>query len=189
MVGWLTLRPRTVPWVSPSTLQPLATIQADLAAGPRAALEGIGGGLLLLAPLGVLLALAAGWLYRPRAATALRTVAAGVLCSLVLAVLRSGTPGQVVTADSVLLNAIGIALAHLVFFPPLRARLLRGRGRGELSRIELRQEGFGVRPGAIPGSVSPRGATRPPGARSYVGVESPVRSIPPRTPGVGNHSR
>lgn len=140
-VGWLTLRPRAVPWVSPSSLQPFATIQADLAAGPQAALEGIGGGLLLLAPAGVLLPLAAGRLRRPRAATALRTVSTGVLCALGFAALRSIAPGQAVTLDEVMLNAAGIALAHLLLYPPLRARLLRTRPPRNGTRIELREEG------------------------------------------------
>jgi hypothetical protein len=140
-VGWFTVRPRTVPWVSPSNMQPFATIQADLAAGPQAALEGIGGGLLLLAPVGVLLPLATGRLRRPRAATALRTVSAGVLLALGFAALRSVAPGLVVTLDAVMLNAAGIALAHLVLYPPLRARLLGPRRRRARSRIEQREKG------------------------------------------------
>lgn len=139
-VGWFTLRPRPVPWVSPSNLQPFATIQADLAAGPIAALEGIGGGLLLLAPVGVLLPLATGRLHRARASTAVRTVSAGVLFALGFAGLRSIAPGLVVTLDEVMLNAAGITLAHLILYPPLRRRLL-GRRRREDTRIELREEG------------------------------------------------
>ena len=138
-VGWLTLRPRSVPWVSPSNLQPFATIQADLAAGPQAAVEGIGGGLLLLAPVGLLLPLATGRLHRPRAATAVRTLSVGVLCALAFAGLRSISPGLVVTLDAVMLNATGIALAHLLLYPPLRRRLLMLR-RGDTG-VELREEG------------------------------------------------
>lgn len=126
-VGWLTLRPLAVPWVAPANLHPLATIRTDLATGPRAALEGIGGGLLLLAPMGVLLPLAAGRLHRPLPGTAARTVCAGALISLGIALVQSGVPGQVVNVDSVLLNTAGVTLAQLLAFPLLR-RWLRGRG-------------------------------------------------------------
>ncbi|EST23560.1 hypothetical protein N566_25590 [Streptomycetaceae bacterium MP113-05] len=126
-VGWLTLRPRPVPWVSPSNLQPLATIHADLAAGPAAALQGIGGDLMLLAPVGVLLP-ALGHPYGPRAATALRTVLTGLFLALGVAALRSGTPSQVVTVDAVMLNTAGVALTHLLLWPRLRRSLLRREG-------------------------------------------------------------
>lgn len=124
-VGWLTMRPRAVPWVAPTNLHPLATIRADLASGPHAALEGIGGGLALLAPLGVLLPLVLGRLNRPLLGTATRTVLIGVLASLGVALLQSGVPGHVVNVDSVLLNSAGVALAHLLVYLPLRARLRR----------------------------------------------------------------
>lgn len=141
-VCWLILRPQTVPWVAPANLQPLATIRADLAAGPRAAVEGIGGDLLLLAPVGVLLPLAAGRLRSPRAATALRTVRTGLLLALGVSALRSGAPGQVVTLDAVLLNVAGVALAHLLVYPSLRRRLLRSsRRRRDRTRVGLREEG------------------------------------------------
>jgi hypothetical protein len=157
-VGWLTLRPRAVPWVSPSNLQPFATIQADLAAGPQAALEGIGGELLLLAPLGVLLPLAGGRLLGPRAVTAARTMLTGLLFALGVAALRSVAPSRAVTVDAVMLNAAGVALAHVSLYPPLRRCLLRGYGRpgdrhcrpgGRHGRpgIELREEGT---PGGTP---------------------------------------
>ena len=141
------LRPRTVPWVPPSNLQPFATIRADLAAGPQAALLGIGGDLLLLAPVGVLLPLATGRLYGPRPATALRTVLMGVFLALGVAALRSGAPSRPVTADAVMLNAAGVALAHLLLYPPLRRRLLRlpagplPLSGGDRSRVGLAEEG------------------------------------------------
>ncbi|MFG3252393.1 VanZ family protein [Streptomyces sp. NPDC048172] len=145
-VGWLTLRPLSVPWVAPANLHPLATIRSDLDSGPRAAFEGIGSGLLLLAPLGVLLPLAAGRLHRPLPGTAARTVFAGAMLSLGIALLQSGVPGQVVNIDSVLLNTVGVALAQFLLFPPLR-RLIRGRDRTPPSpprartRVPLREEG------------------------------------------------
>lgn len=60
LVGWLTLRPLDVPWMTAANLQPFAGIKADLTLGPAAAIRRIGGELLLLAPLGVLLPMAGG---------------------------------------------------------------------------------------------------------------------------------
>jgi glycopeptide antibiotics resistance protein len=143
-VGWQTLRPRSVPWVPPPNFEPLTTIRAELADGPLAALTGIGGGLLLLAPLGVLLPLAAGRLHQPLARSAVRTVPAGALLAAVLALVQSGIPGRVIDVDTVLLNAVGCALAHLLLYPPLRARLRRRtaiRTRGPLPRDETGEAG------------------------------------------------
>lgn len=162
-VGWLTLRPRPVAWVSPSNLRPFSTIQADLAAGPQAALEGIGGGVLLLAPVGVLLPLATGRLHRPLASTAVRTVSAGVLIALGVAGLRSIAPGLVVTLDDVMLNAAGIALVHLALYPPLRRRLLARRRAGD--RIGRRAAGTqGRTPRSSRGGVAPERDARHRGA-------------------------
>lgn len=59
LVAWITLRPLDVPWVSPANLRPFAYIRADLALGPTEAARRMGEGLGLLAPLGVLLPMAA----------------------------------------------------------------------------------------------------------------------------------
>lgn len=126
--GWLALRPLSVPWVAPANLQPLATIRSDLAAGSPEALAGLAGGLLLLAPLGVLMPLAAGRLEAPLPGTWARTVAGGALISSMILLLQSGVPGHVVDVDAVLLNTAGIALTCLLAFPPLRARLRRRAG-------------------------------------------------------------
>lgn len=125
IVGLLTLRPRAVPWVSPANLHPFASIRADLEAGPQAALEGIGGELLLLAPLGLLLPLIGFRLHRGLLRTGAQMVLAGTLISLVLALLQTGVPGHVVNVDAAMLNAAGVPLAHLLFYPPLRAALRR----------------------------------------------------------------
>lgn len=139
-VGWLTLRPLSVPWVSPANLRPFASIHADLADGPRAALEGIGGGLALLAPLGVLLPMAAG-----RAASRLgswaRTVFAAAMISLGIELVQPAVPGQVADVDALLLNTTGVALVHLLCYPALRARL----------RAAARQDGSGARRPGSPG--------------------------------------
>ncbi|WP_431984939.1 VanZ family protein [Streptomyces qinglanensis] len=123
LVGWLTLRPLAVPWVTPANLHPLATIRTDLSDGPRAALTGIGGDLLLLAPLGVLLPLATGRLHRGLPGTVTRTVFAGAMLSVVLTLAQSGVPGHVADVDAMLLNTTGVALTAGLAFPPLRRRL------------------------------------------------------------------
>jgi hypothetical protein len=164
-VCWLTLRPRSVPWVSPSNLHPFATIRADLAGGPAAALEGIGGGLLLLAPLGVLLPLACGRLHRSLWCTATRTALAGLLISLALALLGSGVPGRVVNVDVVMLNAVGVLMAFLAVFLPLRARLRRTAAEGG-------------------GGAAPAGAALPPEPGRLPPREETGAGATPRTPRV-----
>ncbi|MFB7218722.1 VanZ family protein [Streptomyces sp. NPDC002596] len=125
LVGWLTLRPLDVPWVTAANLQPLAGIRADLSLGPAAAAHRIGEGLLLLAPLGVLLPMAGGRLFVSPWASLARTVAAGSLISLTIELAQTGVPGQVVDVDSLLLNTVGVALAHLLVVPVFRKRLRR----------------------------------------------------------------
>ncbi|WP_156723214.1 VanZ family protein [Streptomyces apocyni] len=125
LVGWLTLRPLDVPWMSAANLQPLAGIKADLALGPEAAVRSLGRELLLLAPLGVLLPMVGGRLQVSPLASLTRTVAAGALLSLGIALAQTGVPGQVVDVDSLFLNTVGVALAHLAVVPAARARLRR----------------------------------------------------------------
>ncbi|MCX5410527.1 VanZ family protein [Streptomyces sp. NBC_00059] len=153
-VGWLTLRPLDVPWMTAANLHPFAGIRADLALGPAEAARRIGEGLLLLAPLGILLPMAGGRLLVSPWASLARTVAAGSLISMAIELAQTGVPGQVVDVDSLLLNTVGVALAHLLVVPLSRARLRRGNraGAGDLSRIGI-------------------------GARSYLG-EAPQGSTP-----------
>ncbi|WPO71836.1 VanZ family protein [Streptomyces sp. KN37] len=125
LVGWITLRPLDVPWVSAANLRPLAGIKADLALGGLHAARRIGEALLLLAPLGVLLPLAGGRLVVSPWGSLVRTVAAGALLSLGIELLQTGVPGQVVDIDSLLLNTLGVALAHVAVVPAARARLRR----------------------------------------------------------------
>ncbi|MFD4034292.1 VanZ family protein [Streptomyces sp. NPDC058637] len=152
-VGWLTLRPLDVPWMTAANLQPLAGIRADLALGPVEAARRIGEGLLLLAPLGVLLPMAGGRLLVSPWASMARTVAAGALISMAIELGQTGVPGQVVDVDSMLLNTTGVALAHLLVVPVSRARLRRGdrAGAGDISRLGHELRSFG--------SESPQGAT------------------------------
>ncbi|HEY9373235.1 MAG TPA: VanZ family protein [Streptomyces sp.] len=141
LVAWLTLRPLDVPWMTAPNLEPLAGIRADLALGPAEAAWRIGEGLLLLAPLGVLLPLADGRLVVSTWASFARTVTAGALLSLIIELLQTGVPGQVVDVDSLLLNTTGVALAHLLVVPVGRA-LLRRRARNGRGRVRtlLREE-------------------------------------------------
>ncbi|RFU84362.1 VanZ family protein [Streptomyces triticagri] len=125
VVGWFTLRPLDVPWVSAANLQPFAGIRADLALGPTEAARRIGESMLLLAPLGVLLPLVGGRLRASRLTSLMRTVAAAALMSLTIELLQTGVPGQVVDVDSMFLNTAGVAIVHLSLVPAMRARLRR----------------------------------------------------------------
>ncbi|MQY35174.1 hypothetical protein SRB17_31460 [Streptomyces sp. RB17] len=129
LVAWLMLRPLDVPWVTPPNLHPFAGIRADLALGWPEAARPIGEGLALLAPLGVLLPMAHGRLTASPVASLIRTTAAGALISLGIALLQTGVPGRVVDVDSLLLNATGVALAHLAVVPAGRAWLRRQKAR------------------------------------------------------------
>ncbi|MFI0237138.1 VanZ family protein [Streptomyces sp. NPDC016845] len=143
LVAWVTLRPLDVPWVSAANLHPLASIRADLALGWRQGARCIVTGLALLAPLGVLLPLAGGRLSVSTWGSLLRTVAAGALISLGIELLQTGVPGQVVNIDSLLLNTVGVALAHVAVVPALRARLRR---RAELRPLPQQEPAQGPTP-------------------------------------------
>ncbi|MCQ0023988.1 VanZ family protein [Streptomyces somaliensis DSM 40738] len=164
-VGWLTLRPLDVMWVTAANLEPLAGIRADLALGPVEAARRLGEALVLLAPLGVLLPLADARLDVAPWASLVRTVSAGALVSLGIELLQTAVPGRVVDVDAVLLNTLGVALAHLAVVPAFRARLRRrtrgpdrgartgaGAGRGPLPEEERRG-------GALRTEEAPQGAT------------------------------
>lgn len=149
LVAWITLRPLDVTWVSAANLRPFAGIRADLALGwPEAALR-IGEGLALLAPLGVLLPMAHGRLAVSPIASLARAVAAGALLSLAIELLQTGVPGQVVDIDSILLNTVGVGLAHLAVVPVVRVALRRRaetRVRADLRREEISETSQGRTP-------------------------------------------
>lgn len=140
LVGWLTLRPLDVPWITAANFSPLAGIRADLALGPVEATRRLGGALLLLAPLGVLLPMAGGRVFVSPWASLLRTVTAGALISLAIELGQTGVPGQVVDVDSVLLNTTGVALVHLLVVPVCRARMRRRGLPGVRDLPRYRQE-------------------------------------------------
>ncbi|MET9256869.1 VanZ family protein [Streptomyces sp. NPDC048182] len=148
-VAWYTLRPLDVPWILPANVHPLDGIRADLALSWPAAVRALGGALGLLAPLGVLLPMAGGRAVVSTAGSLLRTTAAGALLSLGIELLQTGVPGQVVDVDSVLLNTLGVALAHLAVVPAVRARLRRGEERGGAEGV-LREEPAQGRTPTIP---------------------------------------
>ncbi|UNO40238.1 VanZ family protein [Streptomyces sp. MST-110588] len=125
IVGWLMLRPRTVTWVPAANFTPLASIRVELARGPWEAAQNLGGAMLLLAPLGVLLPLAAGRLHVSPLFSMLRTVFAGAMTALLIELLQTGVPGRVPDVDMVLLNTAGVALAHLLVVPGFRSWLRR----------------------------------------------------------------
>lgn len=137
-VAWFTLRPLDVPWVMPANVHPLAGIRADVALGWQEGARRIAEGLALLAPLGALLPMAHGRLTVSPLASLLRTMAAGALISLGIELLQTAVPGQVVDIDSLLLNTVGIALAHAALVPASRAWLRRRTER--VRRHSLRQE-------------------------------------------------
>ncbi|MGP2440907.1 VanZ family protein [Streptomyces sp. JW3] len=125
LVAWLTLRPLDVPWVMPANLHPFAGIRAEVALGRPEAVRCLVGGLGLLAPLGVLLPVVNGRITVSPLASLLRSTAAGALLSLGIELLQTGVPGQVADIDSLLMNTVGVALAHLAVVPAGRAWLRR----------------------------------------------------------------
>lgn len=149
LVAWVTLRPRDVPWVLPPNLHPLATVRADVALGWPEGARRIGEGLALLAPLGVLLPAVSGRLHVSPLASLVRTVAAGALISLGIELLQTGVPGQVVDIDSVLMNTVGVALAHAAVVPAARF-WLRRRGERRRPAPVLQEEAAQGRTPTIP---------------------------------------
>lgn len=152
LVAWLTLRPLDVVWVTATNLEPLAGIKADLALGSVQAARRMGEGLLLLAPLGILLPMAGGRLTVSPLASLARTIAAGALLSLGIELLQTGVPGRVLDVDSLLLNTAGVALAHLVVVPAGRVRLRRRQERVAAGSSRQRR-------GALLRDEAPQGAT------------------------------
>jgi glycopeptide antibiotics resistance protein len=145
-VAWLTLRPLDVPWVMPANLRPFAGIRADLALGWLEAARRIAEGLALLAPLGVLIPMAHGRLSASPLGSLVRTVAAGSLISLGIELLQTGVPGQVVDVDSLLLNTVGVALAHAAVVPAARARLRRRARRTDRATVPQEEPSQGRTP-------------------------------------------
>ncbi|QDY78672.1 VanZ family protein [Streptomyces qinzhouensis] len=151
IVGWLALRPLDVPFVAAANLEVFAGIRADLELGAAEAARRIGGGLLLLAPLGFLLPMAGGSITVSTLGSLIRTVAAGALISLGIELLQTGVAGRVMDVDSLLLNTAGVALAHLLVVPACRAGLRRRKERAAAGRP--------VAGPPVPAEETPQGAT------------------------------
>ncbi|WP_461034793.1 VanZ family protein [Streptomyces mayteni] len=126
LTAYLSLRPLAVLWVSPANVEPLATIRALLRRGPEEAVPAISAGMLRLAPLGALLPLLGHRLGGTRLGSLCRTVFAGAMIALAIEICQSLVPSRTADVDTVILNALGIAVAHQLCYGPLRRRLLRG---------------------------------------------------------------
>lgn len=147
VVGWLALRPLASTWVTARDPAPLSTIRADLALSPPQALRSIGGEMLFLAPLGVLLPWVGGRLTVHWLSSLASTVTGGAMVSLSTELLRSGVASQVGEIDSVLLNTLGVAVAHVAVVPAARGRLRRRRLRRHQATEVAEEDGT---PGSAP---------------------------------------
>lgn len=128
LVGWCALRPLPVDWVYDANLRPFASIHRALAAGTAEEYRRLAVALLLMAPLGVLLPLAGGRVGARWLPSLLRTAGTAALLCTGLEFLQSCVPGHVLDVDDVLLNLVGVTLAHLAVVPGARS-LLRHRAR------------------------------------------------------------
>ncbi|SEL09494.1 VanZ like family protein [Streptacidiphilus jiangxiensis] len=122
---WVTLRSTPSGWLADSNLTPFASVHAELAAGTGRAWLELLGGLLPLAPLGVLLPLAGGRRDAPLLGSFTRTLLAGGLAATGLEVLQTTLSLRLLNVDDILLACIGIALSHLAAVPAARAWLRR----------------------------------------------------------------
>ncbi|MEY9876485.1 hypothetical protein ABH931_005995 [Streptacidiphilus sp. MAP12-33] len=122
---WVTLRSTPTLWLSDSNLTPFASVRAELATGTGRDYLALLGGLLSLAPLGVLLPLAGGRRDAPTLGSFTRTLLAGGLIATGLEVLQTTLSLRLLNVDDILLACIGIALSHLAVVPATRAWLRR----------------------------------------------------------------
>ncbi|MEZ0093391.1 VanZ family protein [Streptacidiphilus sp. EB129] len=125
LVVWAALRPVSAMWMADTNLTPFASVHAELAAGTATSYLALLRGVLLLAPLGVLLPLAGGRLDSATLPSLLRTVFAGVLIATGVEGLESSLTSNLLNVDDVLLAAVGITVTHLAVVPAARAALRR----------------------------------------------------------------
>ena len=150
VVVWLAFRPISAAWMTDTNLTPFATVRSELDVGTAHAYLELARGLLLLAPLGVLLPLAGGRLDAPALPSFLRTVFASLLIATGVELFQSTLTSHLLDVDDVLLAGIGVALTHLLVVPASRAALRRrGRSRAALA---VPAGGFGIAP-AVPTSA------------------------------------
>jgi VanZ like protein len=141
----------------------------------RAALRTIGNGLLRLAPLGVLLPLLGKRLGGRRFVSLGRTVFAGGMISLLIEWLQSLVPSRVADVDTIILNAAGIALTHLIAYGGLRALTMNHRSTPTAADRDVRDgnaepgpgghNGGGAGGGLGGGTVTARDRAAPHGMR------------------------
>jgi len=146
VVVWLAFRPISAAWMTDTNLTPFATVRSELAVGTPHAYQELARGLLLPAPLGVLLPLAGGRLEAAALPSFLRTVVAGLLIATGVELFQSTLTSHLLDVDDVLLAGIGVAAAHLLVVPASRAALRR-RGRNRAGH-GVRTGGFGIAPSA-----------------------------------------
>ena len=151
LLGWLALRPSAADWTSPANLTPFASVGQAMTLGALAGLRQLVGGLLPLAPLGVLLPLAGGRLRTAWLPSFLRTVGGSALLATALEILRGWAPGHVLNVDNILLGTVGVALCHLALAPLARTLLLRDH-----DRRHDRRDHRGQHPGTRPALPVPR---------------------------------
>ncbi|TDU06225.1 VanZ like protein [Streptomyces sp. 846.5] len=125
LVLWSAFRPVSSAWMADTNLTPFATVRSEVSAGTAHAYLELLRGLLLLAPLGLLLPLAGGRLHASTPSSFLRTVFAAVLIATGLELLMSTLTSHLLDVDDVLLAAVGVALTHLAVVPATRAALRR----------------------------------------------------------------
>jgi VanZ like family len=146
LVAWLAFRPISAAWMTDANLTPFATVRSELAVGTPHAYQELARGLLLLAPLGVLLPLAGGRLATAALPSFLRTVFASLLIATGVELVQSTLTSHLLDVDDVLLAGVGVALTHLLVVPASRAALRR-RGRNRTAR-PLPTSGFEIAPSA-----------------------------------------
>lgn len=125
LVLWTAFLPVSAAWMADTNLTPFATVRTELMAGTGHAYLELLRGVLLLAPLGVLLPLAGGNPASTTASSFLRTLFAAVLIATGLEVLQSSLTSHLLNVDDVLLAVVGVGLAHLAVVPAARAALRR----------------------------------------------------------------
>ncbi|MBY8883956.1 VanZ family protein [Streptomyces sp. PTM05] len=176
----LALRPMSGTWVPAGSVVPLHTIRQYLELGPAAAVHHLATGLSLLAPLGVLLPLAGGRVTTSAPGSFARTAFGGLMLAFGAEVVRTGMAGSVFDVDVVLLNTLGVVLAHLAVVPAARAALRR-RGYGQAAEAWTTDAAVGTAGAGAAGS-GPVGAAGPgpvAGAGAGSGAAMPsVRLVP-----------
>ncbi|QMU72619.1 VanZ family protein [Streptacidiphilus sp. P02-A3a] len=153
-VVWLAFRPISAAWMTDTNLTPFATVRSELSVGTAHAYLELARGLLLPAPLGLLLPLAGGRLDAPALPSFLRTVFASLLLATGIELFQSTLTSHLLDVDDVLLAGIGVALTHLLLVPASRAALRR-RGRNRAT-VAVRATGFGIAPAVPAAAPSPR---------------------------------